>query len=209
MPSPPNTVSPAALVNFVFRQLPDDVVNELKDALHGGPHEAVISVIGGSAVAAGQDTVATGLVQNLAEDSSLPLPHGVGKGGYSIMVGDATFEASAQSPEAGGADAAANTFMSVSGADYIIKDESSHGGSGPNDAWASSELDYVAVNINGWSPEGGPAVIELHQPGHQVQPDGHQPPDGNYAAVIATGEAHSTADSLSATQTNALTVENQ
>jgi hypothetical protein len=22
-------------------------------------------------------------------------------------------------------------------------------------AWASSELDFVAVNINGWSPEGG------------------------------------------------------
>src|SRR5262249_59236630 len=87
MPSPPHTESPAALVNFIFRQLPDEVVNELKDALHGGPHEAVISVIGGIAVAAGQDTVATGLVQNLAEDSSLPLPHGVGKGGYSIMAG--------------------------------------------------------------------------------------------------------------------------
>jgi hypothetical protein len=52
-------------------------------------------------------------------------------------------------------------------------------------------------------------VIELYQPGHQVQPDGHQPPHGNYAAVIAMGEAPSTADSLSATQTNALTVENQ
>jgi hypothetical protein len=64
------------------------------------------------------------------------------------------------------------------------------------------------VNINGWSPEGGPVVIELHQPGHQVRPDGHQPPHGNYAAVIATAEAHG-ADSLSATLTNALTVENQ
>jgi hypothetical protein len=51
-------------------------------------------------------------------------------------------------------------------------------------------------------------VIELHQPGHQVQPDGHQPPQGNYAAVIGTAEAHG-ADTLTATQTNALTVENQ
>src|SRR6266487_189716 len=186
MPSPPNTESPAALVNFIFRQLPDNVVDEIKGALLGGPHEIVVSVVGGSAVAAGQDTVAIGLVENLAEDSSLPLPHGVGKGGYTILVGDATFEASAQAPEAGGADAAANTFMTVSGADYIIKDESSHGGSGPNDAWASSELDFVAVNINGWSPEGGPVVYELHQPGHQVRPDGHQPPDGNYAAVVGT-----------------------
>ena len=208
MPHPPNTDSPAALVNFIFRQLPDDVVDEIKGALHGGPHEIVSSVVGGSAVAVGQDTVTIGVVENLAEDSSLPLPHGVGKGGYTILVGDATFEASAQAPEAGGADAAANTVMAVSGADYIIKDESSHGGSGPNDAWASSELDFVAVNINGWSPEGGPVVIELHQPGHQGRPDGHQPPDGNYAAVIATAEAQA-ADSLSATQTNALTVENQ
>ena len=208
MPQPPNTNSPAALVNFIFRQLPDDVVDEIKDAQHGGPNEIVISVVGGSAVAAGQDTVTIGLVQNLAEDSSLPLPHGVGKGGYTILVGDATFEAWAQAPEAGGADAAANTVLTVSGADYIIKDQSSHGGSGPNDAWASSELDFVAVNINGWSPEGGPVVIELHQPGHQVRPDGHQPPHGNYAAVIATAEAHG-ADSLSATLTNALTVENQ
>jgi hypothetical protein len=207
-PNPPNTDSPAALVNFIFRQLPDDVVNEIKDAQHGGPHEVVISVVGGSAVAAGEDTVTTGVVQNSAEESSLPLPHGVGKGGYTIMVGDANFEASAQAPEAGGADAAANTVLTVSGADYIIKDQSSHGGSGPNDAWASSELDFVAVNINGWSPEGGPVVIELHQPGHQVRPDGHQPPHGNYAAVIATAEAHG-ADSLSATLTNALTVENQ
>jgi hypothetical protein len=206
--SPPNTESPAALVNFIFRQLPDDVLDEIGahpgGAYHqeagasGVPDEDLIAVVGGDAVAAGQDTVTTGLVQNSAED----------KGGYSIIVGDATFEASAQAPEAGGADAAANTFMTVSAADYIIKDESSDGGSGPNDAWASSELYFVAVNIEGWSPEGGPVVYELDQPGHQVQPDEHQPPHGNYAAVIATAEAHG-ADSLGATQTIALTVENQ
>ena len=217
MPSPPNTESPAALVNFIFRQLPDDVVDQI-GAHRGGayhqepgasvPHESVIAVVGGAAVAAGQDTLTTGLVQNLAEDSSLPLPHGVGKGGYSIMVGDATFEASAQSPEAGGADAAANTFMTVSGADYIIKDESSDGGWQANDAWASSELSYIALNINGWSPDGGPLVYELRQPGHQFQPDGHQLTHGNYADVIAMAEAHG-AGSLSATLTNALTVENQ
>jgi hypothetical protein len=205
---PSSNANPAAQVNFIFRQLPDDVLDEI-GAHHGGayhqkagasgvPHESVIAVVGGGAVAAGQDTVTIGLVQNSAED----------KGGYSIMVGDATFEASAQAPEAAGAYAAANTFMAVSGADYVIKDESSRGGSGPNDAWASSELDFVAVNINGWSPEGGPVVYELLQPGRQVRPDGHQPPHSNYGAVIATAEAHGD-DSLSATQTNALTVENQ
>jgi hypothetical protein len=206
---PSSNANPAAQVNFIFRQLPDDVLDQIgahrggayhQDAgASGVPHESVIAGVGGDAVAAGQDTLTTGLVQNVGKDH----------GGYSIIVGDATFEASAHAPEAGGADAAANTVLTVSGADFIIKDESSHGGSGPNDAWASSELDFVAVNINGWSPQGGPVVIELHQPGHQVQPDEHQPPHGNYAAVIATGEAQSTADSLSATQTNALTVENQ
>jgi len=206
---PSASANPAALVNFIFRQLPDDVVDEIKGALHGGPHESVISVVGGSAVAAGQDTVTIGLVQNLAEDSSLPLPHGVGKGGYTIMVGDATFEASAQAPEAGGADAAANTFMALSDADFIIKFESSDESREANDASASSELSYIALNINGWSPEGGPVVIELQQPDHQVQPDGQQPPDGNYAAVIATAEAHGADSSLAATQTIALTVENQ
>jgi hypothetical protein len=207
-PNPPNTDSPAALVNFIFRQLPDDVVDEIKDAQHGGPHESVISVVGGSAFAAGQDTVTIGLVQNSAEESSLPLPHGVGKGGYTIMVGDANFEASAQAPEAGGADAAANTFMALSDADFIIIFESSDERREANDASASSELSYIALNINGWSPEGGPVVIEFQQPGDQVPPDEHQPPHGNHAAVIATAEAHG-ADSMSATTATALTVANQ
>jgi hypothetical protein len=161
-------------------------------------HEDLIAVVGGGAVAAGQDTLTTGLVQNLGED----------QGRYSIIVGDAIFEASAQSPGAGGAVAAANTVLTVSGADFIIAYESSHGGCGPNDAWASSELDFVALDINGWSPEGGPVVIEHHQPGHQFRLDGHQLTHGNYADVIAMAEAHG-ASSLSATLTNALTVENQ
>jgi hypothetical protein len=209
---PSANANPAALVNFIFRQLPDEVLEAIgaqrggayhKEAgASGVPDESAIAVLGGDAVAAGQDTVTIGLVQNSGKDH----------GGYSIIVGDATFEASAQAPAAGGADAAANTVLAVSGADYIIKDESNHGGKGPNDAWASSELDFVAVYIDGWSPEGGPVVIELHQPGHKAghkdRPDGHQPPDGNYAAVIASAEALG-ADTLAATQTNALTVENQ
>ena len=80
MPKPPNTESPAALVNFIFRQLPDDVVDEIIQEAGGSgvPLESVIAVVGGSAVAAGQDTETIGLVQILAEDSSLPLPYGIG-----------------------------------------------------------------------------------------------------------------------------------
>jgi hypothetical protein len=164
----------------------------------GSSEEGQIAVVGGNAAAAGQDTLTTGLVQNFAED----------KGGYSIIVGDAIFEASAQSPEPGGAIANASTFLAVAGADFIIEYESSHGGLGQNDAWASSELYYIALNINGWSPGGGPVVRELHQPGHHFQPPGNQPSDGNYAHVLSIAEAHG-ADSLSATLTNALMIENQ
>jgi hypothetical protein len=164
----------------------------------GSSEEGQIAVVGGNAAAAGQDTLTTGLVQNFAED----------KGGYSIIVGDAIFEASAQSPEPGGAIATASTFLAVAGADFIIEYESSHGGLGQNDAWASSELYYIALNINGWSPGGGPVVRELHQPGHHFQPPGNQPSDGNYAHVLSIAEAHG-ADSLSATLTNALMIENQ
>jgi hypothetical protein len=176
---------------------------------HGGPHHqeagasgipqaGQVAVVGGEAVAAGQDTLATGLVQSVAED----------KGSYSIIVGDAIFEASARSSEPGGAAAGANTFLTVSGTDFIIKYEDSHGAHGPNAAWASSELYYVALDIDGWSPRGGPVVIELHQPGHQSQVCGQEPPHGNYADVMAKVEAHSSG-SLSATLTNALTGENQ
>src|SRR5262249_42311246 len=124
---PSANANPAAQVNFIFRQLPDDVLDAIgahrggayhQDAgASGVPHESVMAGVGGDAVAAGQDTVTIGLVQNDGKDH----------GGYSIIVGDATFEASAQAPEAGGVGAAANTFMIVSGADYIIKDESNHG----------------------------------------------------------------------------------
>src|SRR5215813_6984577 len=98
---PSSNANPAAQVNFIFRQLPDDVLDEIgahrggayhQDAgASGAPHETVIAVVGGDAVAAGQDTVTIGLVENVGKDH----------GDYSIMVGDATFEASAQAPEAG------------------------------------------------------------------------------------------------------------
>ena len=212
MPPPPNSNAPASVVHepHGVMELFERRIEwaERFGAHHGGakhqeagasgvPQESQIAVVGGGAVAAGQDTLTTGFVQNLAED----------KASYSIIVGDAIFEASAESPEPGGAVAVASTFLTVLGADFIIEYESNHGGRGPNDAWASSELCYVALDIKGWSPGAGPVVIELHQPGHQFQ-YGHQPPDGNYAHVIAMAEAHDAAG-LSATLTNALTVENQ
>jgi hypothetical protein len=161
----------------------------------GGSHEGLVALVGGSAVAAGQDTLTTGLVQNFAEDRIT----------YSIATGGAIFEASAHSPEPGDPVAAADTFLVVSHADFIIENERSYEGDGPNDAWAMSELDYIAIDVKGWSPPGGTVVIDFSQ---RLPSCGHDPPHGNYADVMAMAEAHSSG-SLSATFTNALTIENQ
>jgi hypothetical protein len=163
----------------------------------GASHEGLVALVGGSAAAAGQHTLTTGLVQNFAEDRVT----------YSIARGEAIFEASAHSTEPGGAVAAADTFLVVSHADFIIENERSYGGHGSNDAWAVSELDYVAIDIKGWSPTDGPMVIEWHQLGHHWQTCGNEPPYDNNAYVTALAEAHG-AGSLSATLTNALTFEN-
>ena len=161
----------------------------------GVSHEGLVALLGGSAVAAGQDTLTTGLVQNFAEDRIT----------YSIATGDAIFKASAHSPEPGGAVAAADTFLVVSHADFIIENERSYGGHGPNDAWAISELDYVAIDIKGWSPPGGTVVIDLSQ---WLQPSGTNPP----MVITRTSwpwPRRTAPEACSATLTNALTFENR
>jgi hypothetical protein len=160
----------------------------------GVSHEGLVALLGGSAVAVGEDTLTSGLIQNFAEDRIT----------YSIAGGDAIFKASAHSPEPNGAVAAADTFLVVQHADFIIENERSYGGHGPHDAWSISELDYIAIDIKGWSPPGGTVVVDLSQ---WLQSWGHDLPHGNYADVMATAEAHSSG-SLSATLTNALTFEN-
>jgi hypothetical protein len=95
----------------------------------------------------------------------------------------------------------------VSGADFIFEHEIGQSKHGRYDAWASSELDYLSIDIHGWSPPQGPIVIDVHQPFDHHQPSGPEPSYGNFAQVLALAEAHG-ADTLSATFTNALTIEN-
>jgi hypothetical protein len=70
-----------------------------------------------------------------------------------------------------------------------------------------SELDCLSIDIHGWSPPQDPIVIEVHQPFDNHQPAGLELPQGNFVQVLAMSEAHG-ANTLSATLTNALTVEN-
>ena len=129
-------------------------------------------------------------------------------GRYSIAMGEAVFQASAHSSEPGGALAAASTFLDVSGADFIFERETDQAKQGLHDASARAELDYFSIDIHGWSPPHGPIVIDLDQSSGHHQPFGHGPSDGNFAQIIAMAEAHG-ANTLSATLTSALTVENQ
>ena len=107
-------------------------------------------MIGGSAIAVGDASAVTGFVENVAID----------KGAISIAMGEAIFQASAQSASPNGAAAAADTFLDVSGADFIIEREVGGSKHGAHDASAFSELDYLAIDIHGWSPPHGPIVIE-------------------------------------------------
>ncbi len=161
------------------------------------PQDGLVAVIGGSAIAAGDASTATGFVENLAID----------KGAYSIAMGEAIFQASAQSASPHGAAAAADTFLDVSGADFIIEREVGQSKHGAHDASAFSELDYFAIDIHGWSPPHGPIVIELGGPSGPHQSFGHDTLQGEFAQVFAMAEAHG-ANTLSATLTSALTVEN-
>ena len=129
------------------------------------PQDGLVAVIGGSAIAAGEGTAVSGLVENFAENM----------GRYSIAMGEAVFQASAYSSEPGGAGAAASTFLDVSGADFIFERESDQAKQGLHDASARAELDYFSIDIHGWSPPHGPIVIELDQSFGRHQPFGQEP----------------------------------
>jgi hypothetical protein len=162
------------------------------------PQDGMVAVIGGGAIAAGEASAVTGFVENFAENM----------GRYSIAMGEAVFQASAYSSEPGGAAAAASTFLDVSGADFIFERETDGAKQGLHDASARAELDYFSIDIHGWSPPHGPIVIDLDQSFGHHQPFGHDPSYGNFAQVITMAEAHG-GNTLSATLTTALTVENQ
>jgi hypothetical protein len=167
-------------------------------ATASAPQDSLTAVIGGSAVAVGDASAVSGFVENFAADH----------GAHSIAVGEAIFQASAHSSSPGGGGiAAAGTFLDVSGADYIIAQEVVQSKHGSHDAWALSELDYLAIDIHGWSPPHGPIVIELDRSFGHHQPFGEQPLQGAFAQVFAMAEAHG-ANTLADTLANTLTVEN-
>ena len=157
---------------------------------------ALVTVIGGDAYATGTNTDATGAVSNTVKDL-----------GYATVAsGLATFEAS-------GTTAAADTFLSVAGADIVVEFELDLNFHFGNKDMAVSKLAYFAIDIDNWTPPNGPIVMDFqtHSTGQVGGHDEHLPsqvvPSGNLASVAAVADAQGL-NSLASTLTHSLAVEN-
>jgi hypothetical protein len=94
-------------------------------------------------MASGTDAVAAGEVTNKVEDLGV----------VTIASGEAVFAAE-------GIDPSANTGVKMAGEDVLFEVTlNEHGGSGST-AWAESVTKYVAIDIPGWNPPGGPIVLD-------------------------------------------------
>ena len=155
----------------------------------------LVTAIGGTAIAVGNDTVATVSVENTIHDN----------GHTSIAKGDTFAQASAASTNSSpGADAI--TFLFVSGADHIVVHERNGHTQDASDASAVSILRYVAIDHPGNAPHGPKVVYAQHSDNGHSQ-DG-QTGAGNIASVTAAAVAHGD-DTAVATSSTAITVENQ
>jgi hypothetical protein len=163
---------------------------------------ALVTVIGGDAYATGTNTDATGAVSNNVKDL-----------GYATVAsGLAVFEASGTSSH-GEPAAGADTFLSVAGADMVIKVELDLNFHIGNQDVAVSKLAYYAIDLDNWTPPNGPLVMDFqaHTIGQFGGHDGHLPsqvvPSGNLASVSAVADAQGL-NSLASTLTQSLAVEN-
>ena len=156
-------------------------------------------LIGGFAAASGQLTVATGAVQSTAQD----------RAGVSIAWGEAVFDAYGYGQEPTEAIAAADTLLQVTGADLLLRWDFEDSGSdaGAGQAWARSEIDYMAIDVHAWSPA-RPTVIQIEQAfALQPLPADLSPFSSgalNFAAVAAEVQAEGT-DTLALTSAQAFT----
>jgi hypothetical protein len=147
-------------------------------------------LIGGFAVAAGEQSLATGMVECEMLD----------RGGVSIARGEAVFDAYGYSQQPGEAFAAASTYLQITGADLVLRWESEGSSFSDGQAWAHSQVDYFAIDIDAWSPA-QPLVIELDH-AFAAQPPCLDAGPTNVAAVMAAVEVHGV-NTLSLTSTYA------
>jgi len=154
-------------------------------------------LIGGFAAAAAELTLATGAVQSAAQE----------RAGVSIAWGEAVFEAYGYGQQPGEAFAATDAWLQVTGADLLLRWDCEDSDSSAGQAWAHSEIDYMAIDIHAWSPA-QPTVIELEQAfalqALAADPGLSSYRSLNFAAVAAAVHAEGT-DALALTSTHAFT----
>jgi hypothetical protein len=158
----------------------------------GGGTGGLAVLVGGVAAAAGEVALATGVIETVLQD----------RPSLSIAWGGAAFEAQGYGQQPSEAFAAADTWLEILGADLVMRWSAAESGYDAGNAWAYSEIDYLAIDIARWSPA-EPIVIELDHGAARPAPllDAGV---GSYAAVVAGVEAQG-ADTLSLTSTYAFT----
>jgi hypothetical protein len=149
-------------------------------------------LVGGFAAAAGEVALATGVVETVLQD----------RPGLSIAWGGVSFEAHGYAQQPSDAFAVADTWLQILGADLVMCWSTEESGCGADNAWAYSGIDYLAIDVETWSPA-RPLVIELYQE-TALPTSGVDALSGSYAAVVAAVEAHR-ADTLALTSTYAFT----
>ena len=145
---------------------------------------ALVTVIGGDAYATGTNTDATGAVSNTRQ-------------GFRVRYGGIRpcSRLRRPVPPRMGSERLADTFLSVAGADIVIKFELDLNFHFGNQDVAVSKLAYFAIDIDNWTPPNGPLVMDFqtHAIGQFGVHDGHLPsqvaPSGNLASVSAIADA--------------------
>jgi hypothetical protein len=158
----------------------------------------MLAIVGGTAAAAGNDTVATGSVNAKMVDNPT----------VDIAMGSTTFGAAAQTTDGSNPLTAADTYAAVSGADLAITKTMTSNTSGNNTAAATSETKYFALDIANWSPPAGSIQVDINKTTRSTNGAYGTVPDGNYASVSAGADATGS-NSLAETSTGALAVDNQ
>ena len=165
----------------------------------GGDDSALVLTVGGSAIAMGDNTLATGTIYADVRDL----------GRVTEAVGYASFTAAADLNGASGA-VAADTFADVTGADFafvITRQSGPEAGSGTISS--TSQTKVIAIDIAGWTPPGGPIEVDFTIPSGPQQSAGLAHGDqatilGHLATVTAEASAPG-GDALATTNTFALT----
>ena len=166
----------------------------------GGGDSALLLTVGGSAIATGDNTLATGTIHSDVKDL----------GRVTEAVGYASFTAAADSPSGASGAVAADTFADVTGADFafvITRQSGPTAGSGT--ILSTSQTKVIAIDIAGWTPPGGPIEVDFTiQSGPQRSPGlahGDQVTLLGHLATVTADASAPGGDALATTNTFALT----